>query len=597
MSFKILERNGVDNENIDGAAFNNFAAGERDGIVAGVLSQCSIYYEGNVIGISSGELIIHGFRIKITETETISVSSTPVTATKYQIIAQIVCGDNNDVSFSMFVRLPSVLKKDEIFKNNRGTYQMEFGTFIHNPDGRVTELTRTASVFYSDIHNSAIIAEQAAKAAEESAENALIAAEKAVMDIPMSEQQTGAFIHGENTLKGAITKVEVQSKNLVDLSKTPLGGGVTILGREDNSITFRADREVTSMYQGFPLEGITEGEITASAEWTTSGNGDPTLALWWHYNRTFPNEGLVAFTKTSGGAITAKLKKPTEDAVLYIMLYVTRDIPAVIGDTTTFTNVLVERGNTKTVWTKPLPENTAVNFTACGKNLIPFPYYQSNKTINGITWTINEDGTVTANGTATNTSIFIIRNFDFMLPAGTYCVSGAKDGVINTTYYIQLATENYAEAWNATNNTVFTLTKLEKMIVQLVVHNGATINNCTFEPQIERGTVATAFEPYNGQNYSSQVGQTAAVTQYDKVTNIFATTEGGAVSTQFFLSTEYELNDKVNLLVGTLANRPTTTQAYGVIYIATDQTGATRVTYLPPSTDGSVSGNWISFNS
>ena len=41
--YKILERNGVDNENIDGAAFNNFAAGERDGIVAGVLSQCSIY--------------------------------------------------------------------------------------------------------------------------------------------------------------------------------------------------------------------------------------------------------------------------------------------------------------------------------------------------------------------------------------------------------------------------------------------------------------------------------------------------------------------------------------------------------------------------
>ena len=29
MSFKILEKNGVDNENIDGAAFNNFSAGGR----------------------------------------------------------------------------------------------------------------------------------------------------------------------------------------------------------------------------------------------------------------------------------------------------------------------------------------------------------------------------------------------------------------------------------------------------------------------------------------------------------------------------------------------------------------------------------------
>lgn len=39
-------------------------------------------------------------------------------------------------------------------------------------------------------------------------------------------------------------------------------------------------------------------------------------------------------------------------------------------------------------------------------NLIPYPYYDTTKTSNGITWTDNGDGTVTANGTPTATSYF-----------------------------------------------------------------------------------------------------------------------------------------------------------------------------------------------
>lgn len=46
MSYKILEQNGIDIENIDGAAFNNFAAGGRDGIMAGVLSECALVVTG-----------------------------------------------------------------------------------------------------------------------------------------------------------------------------------------------------------------------------------------------------------------------------------------------------------------------------------------------------------------------------------------------------------------------------------------------------------------------------------------------------------------------------------------------------------------------
>ena len=42
----------------------------------------------------------------------------------------------------------------------------------------------------------------------------------------------------------------------------------------------------------------------------------------------------------------------------------------------------------------------------CGKNLLPYPFKDTTKTINGITFTDNGNGTVTANGTATDTTQF-----------------------------------------------------------------------------------------------------------------------------------------------------------------------------------------------
>ena len=430
-------------------------------------------------------------------------------------------------------------------------------------------------------------------------------------DIVTSEQETGAFINGQNTLKDVMASVEVQSKNLADLSKSPLGDDVTIVERTDNSITFRANSVATSMYQGFPLEGITEGEITVSAEWVTSGSGDPALALWWHYNRTFPNEGYISETQISGGAITAKLKKPAEDAVLYLMLYVTRNTPSVIGDTTTFTNVLVERGNIKTSWTPYLPAGTAVNITACGKNLFDS---SQNKVSGSADVSIPSQNAITV--TSIETGIYIGAGINILAKtlsgktitlSGSWSVSAQNTGglrlcwvdsegvVLSTDLFLTTSGSSVSGILSNPPENATYLALFIYVNISGTLNAGDTVTYTNV--QLEIGEIATDFEPYENQDYSSQVGQTVDVTQYDKVTNIFATTEGGAVSTKFLLSTKYELNDKVNLLVGTLANRPTTTQAYGVIYIATDQTGANRVTYLPPNTDGSVSGNWISFNS
>lgn len=146
MSYKILEQNGIDNENIDGGAFNRFAAGGRDGIVQGVLSECSLIAEGNGISIQTGLIFICGIRVKITSAETLFVSSVPINPTQYQIVAQITLDDNRDVRFELFLRSPESLRQDALYRAGHGVYQVEIGSFVHNPDGTLTNIVKTLDV-------------------------------------------------------------------------------------------------------------------------------------------------------------------------------------------------------------------------------------------------------------------------------------------------------------------------------------------------------------------------------------------------------------------------------------------------------------------
>lgn len=148
MSFKILEQNGVENEVVDGGALNNFCAGNRDGIIAGVLSECALSAAGNGVAISPGLLIICGVRIKITAAETLYVSSVPLRATRYQIIAQVTLGADGNTSAEFFLQSNASLKRDAIYAQGYGTYQAKIGSFTHNPDGSISDMVRTLDVLY-----------------------------------------------------------------------------------------------------------------------------------------------------------------------------------------------------------------------------------------------------------------------------------------------------------------------------------------------------------------------------------------------------------------------------------------------------------------
>lgn len=146
---RILENNGIDNTNIDGASFNNFCAGQRSGIIKGILNECAITSPStSVININTGALIISGVRVFLDTATNFNFSTFPSTATRYSLVAEIVVDDNSAITTRLFVQLASVaLTKNSLFATSTGagTYQIELAKFTLSTSG-VSDLIRTVDV-------------------------------------------------------------------------------------------------------------------------------------------------------------------------------------------------------------------------------------------------------------------------------------------------------------------------------------------------------------------------------------------------------------------------------------------------------------------
>jgi hypothetical protein len=136
------------------------------------------------------------------------------------------------------------------------------------------------------------------------------------------------------------------------------------------------------------------------------------------------------------------------------------------------------------------------------QNLIPFPYDKAagyTETIDGITWTVNFDGTIMANGTATKDSIFIILSIGKLpLPKDIYTLSGSP------SYKVSLILSAYKngayvrEAGDTGAGETFDWTSLDydKNGLFAIVPQGNTVSNLVIKPMLNYGTSALPYRPF-----------------------------------------------------------------------------------------------------
>ena len=141
--------------------------------------------------------------------------------------------------------------------------------------------------------------------------------------------------------------------------------------------------------------------------------------------------------------------------------------------------------------------------TYSGKNLYNCTLQSS--TVNGVTFTLNEDKSVTAKGTATATTT--IGCGYATLPVGTYIINGApSDSSVSTKCLMMY--DGAKNVFDQGNGTTFTLTEETTVNIQVVVASGVTVDH-TFYPMIRLASVTDGtYEPYtNGASPNTDYPQ------------------------------------------------------------------------------------------
>lgn len=125
------------------------------------------------------------------------------------------------------------------------------------------------------------------------------------------------------------------------------------------------------------------------------------------------------------------------------------------------------------------------------KNLLPFPYFHSSMLQAGITYTVNSDGTITANGTATGRSEFVLSANKSDWASGNYVLSGCPSGGSADTYSLQTI-----NGFSDTGSGLQKNDTAEFARISIIIKKGTTVSNLVFKPQLELGTTPTAYTPY-----------------------------------------------------------------------------------------------------
>lgn len=141
--------------------------------------------------------------------------------------------------------------------------------------------------------------------------------------------------------------------------------------------------------------------------------------------------------------------------------------------------------------------NNAGVWIKCSKNLLKMPL--TTQTKNGITCTVNSDGTITLNGTSTANTNFRTSNIQVSSNIGnTVTFSGNNlDGIGNIGFKkASTGSDVFVINSNTPSKTTSSNDFLTSTVFDLFIQANKTFNNQTISVMLENGSVAHDFEPY-----------------------------------------------------------------------------------------------------
>ena len=139
-----------------------------------------------------------------------------------------------------------------------------------------------------------------------------------------------------------------------------------------------------------------------------------------------------------------------------------------------------------------------------GKNVLPYPFSDTTKTVNGVTFTDNGDGTISTSGTSTARTVFYIQNnnANLHIPAGIYTCSKSYQN----TYTVLDVDAYNGNTWvkslaksSSTDDVTFTVDYdgYDRISIYLEIQTNIITDNIIFKPMIRPATITDpTFAPY-----------------------------------------------------------------------------------------------------
>lgn len=182
---------------------------------------------------------------------------------------------------------------------------------------------------------------------------------------------------------------------------------------------------------------------------------------------------------------------------------------------------------------EPYIDPSTLTVTVLGKNLLSYPYESTSQTINGITFTDNGDGTVTANGTATTNAGFNIGN---VFGGGSVIVSGCPEGGDVQKYRITAdcyKDGSFKVAVHDTGNGVALIDDCDTAHIYIMIYAGVTVYNIVFRPQAEIGSSATGYKKPIKATYTPSSDGTCYVTSLSPTMTLLTESDGVTIEAEY----------------------------------------------------------------
>lgn len=135
------------------------------------------------------------------------------------------------------------------------------------------------------------------------------------------------------------------------------------------------------------------------------------------------------------------------------------------------------------------------------KNLLPNT--ETSQTINGVTFTVNDDGSVTCNGECVNrvASYHIKNGVKLNDETKQYILTGCpKGGERNSTYvleYSNAVTQAKTDSGDGVSFTPYRAADYPNAWIRIMIFGGYTCNNLTFYPMVRKADISDdTYEPY-----------------------------------------------------------------------------------------------------